>query len=92
VTDDELLLPAEDRCVHAMCGRPEAEHGDWRQGGIFHPFAVPDRLPRPEFCAAADITTQWECAHCGAAQEVGGVCDRTWMDCDECKKETYVQA
>jgi len=85
--DADLLLPAVDACTR--CGAPEAEHKGWLETG--HEF-WPNRRPRPDRTAQADITTQWTCTRCGAAQEVGGVCDGDWMDCDECGKASYVLA
>ncbi len=86
---DDDFLPIPDACVHWGCGKPEAEHVGWRNGGPSHDYERAEPVPKPERVAGSHIETTWTCTHCGEACDVWGVAEG-WMDCPECGKGSYL--
>lgn len=92
MNDDDLLLPAEDRCVAAVfagCGLPRAAHVGWVNGGPSHEYVEPEGKPRPERIVSAHIQTEWTCSHCGADCDVWGTAEE-WMECPECGRYSFL--
>lgn len=90
MTEDDLLLPAEDKCASRYCSLPAAEHVLGDPDSPYHSFVAPPRQPRPEFVVEAFVMTQWQCPHCKADNDVWGVAGGEWMDCSECGKPGYL--
>lgn len=90
MSEDDDLLPAEDRCAYASCGKPRAAHTGWNNGGPSHGnFIEPKRKPNPERYVSAHIQTDWDCSQCGEHNDVWGEATE-WMECGFCGGHSYL--